>query len=396
VKRFALVAVLLVFFVSLGFSMDFGLATDQKAEMEKDHFLYTPSFIPWLSWNGGKGVSVYLSALLSLTYNNYSEGDLSGWDEPVLLPELGRFAVTYRNPRFSIEAGRVLYSDALGFTAGGLFDGARVEAALSAGTLSAGVFYTGLLYKGTAEVLMTETDVIEHAEPWDWDAFDRYFASRRVFGALRWDMPLFEYQSLSFEGVFQFDVNGNEQSLNSQYAEILVDFFFENSMRLSAGVLFEAMEAEEEFAAALGFLARLGMDMPGSLNDSLSLTLKFTSGAWNDTFAAFTPISSFSQGMIFTGTLGGGLGMVSVDYSARLLQSLLAEATLRYFAMTYEDPAVDGNLYGGEFWASLAWQPVEDIRLSLGGGIFFPSLGNVYPSDTDPMWKARAVLSMSF
>ena len=398
-RRFALVPVLLVLIIGSGFSLDFGLVTDQKVEAEKgesriDHFLYTPSLTPWFSWNGGRGLSVYLSALLSLTYHNYSNNDVGGWDKPLLLPELSRFALSYRNPRFAVEAGRIFYTDALGFTAAGLFDGLRFEAALPVGTLSAGAYYTGLLYKETAQILMTEADVVNYAEPWDWDTFSSYFASRRVFGAIRWDMPLSEFNAFSFETVFQFDLNENDQALHTQYAQILFDFFFKNSTRLSAGVLFEAMEREENFAAALGLLVRLGMDIPGSLNDRLQITLECTSGSWNDTFAVFIPISSPAQGMIFPETTAG-LGTASIDYNARISPSLYAGAALRYFTMTYDDPAVDGYLYGGEFWASLAWQPFEDVRLNLGGGMFFPGLGNVYSSDTGPMWKVRAVLSIS-
>ena len=125
------------------------------------------------------------------------------------------------------------------------------------------------------------------------------------------------------------------------------------------------------------------------------MALKFCSGAWNDTLTAFTPLSCASQGMVFPGIFSG-LGMLSAGYSVRILPSLFAEGILSYFVKTYSDNLSDGNLYGSELWASLAWQPYNDLRLVFGGGVFLPGLGNAYPSGTDPMWKISAALSLSF
>jgi hypothetical protein len=51
-------------------------------------------------------------------------------------------------------------------------------------------------------------------------------------------------------------------------------------------------------------------------------------------------------------------------------------------------------MYGAELWASLVWQPLDDLRLSLGGGLFFPGLGNIYPADSG-VWKITAALTLS-
>jgi hypothetical protein len=75
--------------------------------------------------------------------------------------------------------------------------------------------------------------------------------------------------------------------------------------------------------------------------------------------------------------------------------SLFAEINASYFGRTYNEPGSDGNLYGGELWASLAWQPLEDVRATLGGGVFMPGMGNVYPAGTDAVWKIIAGLSLS-
>ncbi|MDR2619287.1 MAG: hypothetical protein LBC62_10495, partial [Treponema sp.] len=364
------------------FSLDFGLLGEQKIEAEKGSFSYSPVFTPWFSWDSGRGLSLYLSGALSLTYRRYDNGAGSGggrsggWEKPVILPELSRFAARYRpNQHVLVEAGRSAYTDTLGFAASGLFDGLHAEADFSFGRISAGAYYTGFIY---------------------WNGPGAYFASSRVLAALRWEAPLLEFHTLSVEALAQFDLNDSggfqpdEARLHSQYGEIQAALFPAGRLGLNIGALVETMEnGAGEFAAALGGLVRLKAELPGSLNDSLTTAVKFTSGNWNDTFAAFKPIISAAQGAVFTGPLSG-LAVVSVDYAARFGRTLFLENALRYFARTWDDPAAPGALYGGELWGSLAWQPLDDLRLSLGGGAFFPGLGNIESSsdpDGKPLWK---------
>jgi hypothetical protein len=399
-KRLFLAAVLFALSASLAFSFDFGLLADQKIEAEEKTFSYTPAFTPWLSWNGGRGLSLYFSGVFSFKYRHYDD-DMSGndgWNKYGLLPEFGRFALDYRSGRiFRVEAGRIGYSDALGFAASGLFDGFSVKVDLPSGSINAGVWYTGLLYKETAKIIMTAGDVKKYAEPWDWDNPDRYFASRRLLGAFRWEAPLGEFHSLFLETLAQFDLTGNDEALHSQYGEILAEFFPLSMLGIGAGALLEVMENKDgEFSAAFGWLARLKTDIPGALNDGLDLTVKFTSGQWNDAFTVFTPLSSPAQGAVFSGTLSG-LALVSASYTARLHRALLLESGMAYFFRTFDDPLKpDKYLYGGEIRSSFAWQPLDDLRLTLGGGVFFPALGNLYPDDTDPQWKFSAGLWLAF
>jgi len=395
-KRLLFLAVLLLFVASFCFSSDFGLLLNQKADADDTLFSYNPSFTPWFSWNGGKGLSVYLSGVFSLEYVNYYDKAVggSGFTIPVLKPEISRFALNYRVRNIFLEAGRINYSDTLGFAASGLFDGLRFEASLPSGSLSAGVYYTGLLYKETAKILMTEDDAQEYAEPWKWGSFKGYFASRRVLAALRWDMPVGEANSLSAEALVQFDLSGSDKFLHSQYGEFKMDLVTQNNIGVTAGLAFEAMETKGDFSAALGCLFRIWSDTPSSLNDRLTTTIKFTSGTWNDAFSAFKPISSVTQGMIFPGT-NEGLASLSSEYYIRIHRTLLADASMRYFVGTYNDPSVRGHLYGCEIWTSVVWQPFDDLRVNLGGGIFFPSMGDVYPDNTSIMWKISAGLSLS-
>ena len=386
-------------FPGMVFSADFGLLIDQKIESEqKDSFSYTPGFTPWLSWNGGRGMSVYLSGLLSMKYNRYGgnmEG-LSGWVKPLPVPELSRFALNCRiNPGLAFEAGRVRYADVLRFAASGLFDGLRFEALIPVGSLSIGAFYTGLLYKETAKIVMTAEDSLHFAKPWDWDNFGDYFASRRALASARWDMPVGESGTLSAELLAQFDLNDAESKRHSQYLGVQLEFYPLSMLRVALGGVFEAQENSDwDFGASFGAAARARMDVPGVASDWLGVTAQFTSGSWNDYLILFSPINAVPQGAVFTGT-NAGLALVGADYSVRIIKSLFAEAALRYFMRTYTEIAADGNLYGGELWATLAWQPLEDLRATLGGGVFFPGLGNVYPSGTDVMWKISAAVVLS-
>jgi hypothetical protein len=207
-------------------------------------------------------------------------------------------------------------------------------------------------------------------------------------------MPLGEFNALSLEVLAQFDLNGDEKALHSQYGEVQAEFFPASKLGVSAGVLFETMEnGDGEFTAAFGMLASLKTDVPGFLDDGLSVTMKFTSGQWNDTFTSFAPLNSPAQGTIFSEPLSG-LALISADYTVKLPQSLFANGALRYFIRTFNGNEDEGYMYGAELWASLVWQPLDDLRFSLGGGLFVPGLGNIYP-DGSGAWKVAAALTLS-
>jgi len=376
------------------FSADAGLLADQQIEADNTRIEYSPVFIPWFSWYGNNGLSFYFSALLSMQYEKSFDGADDSWGNPFLIPELSRFALSYRRQGFFITAGRIAYTDALGITASGLFDGFRIETGLPVGSISVSALYTGFLFKKNAEILMTAADNIAHIKPWDFENFGNYFASKRAMASFRWDTPVAEYHTFTFEALAQFDLNGNDESLHSQYGALLFELYPQGKAGLIIGALFEAMEDNGGFKAALGALARFKADIPGGLNDGINLTLRFGSGSWDDTFAAFTPVISSAQGEIFSGSISG-LGMISAEYTALFHRTFRAEAALRYFIRTYNDPESEGLFYGGEVWAAIAWQPFNELRFLIEGGAFFPGLGNIF-SDTDVQWKARAGLILSF
>ena len=396
-RRVSLVFILVMFTAVSAFSLDFGLLVAQKVDAENNFFSYSPAFTPWVSWAGDKGVSFYGSGIFTLTYNKYSGemSNLSGWTKPALTPELGRFALVYRKGTdFFLEAGRVSYEDALIFAASEFFDGLRVEMDFPQGTISAGAFYSGFQYKESAKILMTGTDGKIYAEPWAFDNFDAYFASRRALGSFRWDMPLGENNMLALEALAQFDLNGKEESLHSQYGIAKIDFYPKETMSLALGAIFQAKEHNDiGFGAAFGVFAGFKADVPGDLNDWVDINGKFTSGDWNDNISSFIPITSITQGEIFTGTLAG-LARLEAGYHARF-NSLLAGASLRYFINTADKPMTEGKLCGGEIWGSADWQPMDDLRLGFGAGAFLPSLGNAKLYEDKMQWKLSFDLTLS-
>jgi hypothetical protein len=43
---------------------------------------------------------------------------------------------------------------------------------------------------------------------------------------------------------------------------------------------------------------------------------------------------------------------------------------------------------GGEAYAQLIWSPLSDVSFKLGGGAFFPGLGDTNP-DATPRWQVQ-------
>jgi len=370
-KRFLLLLILFAFISAMAFSYDFGLLTDQRFEADNESSVYYPILVPWFSWDGGEGISVYLSGIFTVMY----------WNSPVFIPEFSRFALRYRLEDDSFfEVGRVSFSDSLGMTAFGFFDGIKAETSIPAGSLKTAFLFTGLLYKETAQIMMTENDAFNFVD-------NNYFASNRFFANIRYDMPLLDYYTLSLETLFQFDLNGSDDYLYSQYGMAMMEFFPENKAGVAVGALLEVMERKDEVNAAFGALARLRMTIPGSFDSGIRVTCKFTSGN-------FTPINSPAMGLIFSETISG-LALISADYTTRIKSDLLTNALVQYFFRTSNDPLLDGRVYGCEIQASIAWQPFDDLRASFGGGLFLPGMGNVY-SDTQAIWKIKASLTMSF
>ena len=390
-KKLIFLFIILLLITNFVFSADFGILADQKIEADSDIFSYTPSLAPWFSWTGNN-LSLYFSGLLSFKYNyNYTDGAF--WQEPLLLPEITRFAFNYRNGGFFIEAGRIAYNDLLTLTASGFFDGIFFQTGIST-KISACVLYTGFQYKETAKIAMTDDDIENYIKPFSIDNINDYFASKRLLAAIRLDLPVGLSSNFSAEILAQFDLNGSNQPFHSQYGAVRMEFYPFSMMRITAAAIFETMQKDGDFSAAFGALGSIRTALPTPINDWLTFTVKFTSSSVNEAFSAFTPLTSIPIGNIFPNSIAG-VTLAGMEYTARINKYISAEISFNYYMQSYDFTLAKVNFYGGETWASLIFQPLEDVRITLGGGAFFHNLGNMESSDA-VTWKILAGLTLSF
>jgi hypothetical protein len=384
-------SILMIFLLAgMGFAFDFGLVIDQKAALEhnKDNeFEYSGTAIPWFSTPLGKKANLYISGSFTMDYENKE------WSP---IPELARAELILR-PKNGIatEIGRVNFSDPLGIIATGLFDGAKASLGIKGTRLSLGAFYTGFLYNETANIAMTGADL--KGKPDYSDFADTYFASRRVLGFLRWETPALSGFPVSFvaDGLAQFDANGRDEALNSQYLTLRALFSPANGLNINLGAVLGLVEITDQdtfadFAASASVIWML----PTQLEDFASLGILWSSGAAGDKVGPFAPVTAIPQGKIFTPTLSGLMAARGgYTFSLKKAVAITAEAScfLRADLETQPeaDPDSDSYLLGGEVTAAAKWAPVSDVHVTLEGGAFFPG-----PAMADDSIRARVSLEL--
>jgi hypothetical protein len=385
-------------------ALDFGLLIHQNPEFtntgQKDsgEMNYTGSYSPWFSSELGRTANLYLSAKISTVY------EWGEWKPAPVLFEAGRFEVLWR-PALSIgpvssihvEAGRAPFQDPSGFIASGLFDGFTGNAVLGQARLSARALYTGLLYKETAEILMTPSDVGTYTDK------DSYFASRRLLFSGGAEFPaLTPESSLALNGLLQFDVNGKASALHTQYLSAKYTYLALETLSLTGTAVAGLAENQDaDVSAHLAFAAGADWEVPGALRDMLQGEIRWSSGAVNETVTAFAPLTSIAQGQVFNPNLSG-LMTVKGKYTARFHKDFSASAEGTYFIRTdgetlsgAEYPPSSARLLGGELYGALSWAPASDFMATIGGGCFFPGMGNVFASDAPIRWKITAGLIIS-
>ena len=387
---FVILLALLLPVISLS-AKDFGLSLDTTAAYEDygvsnkalDKLYYAGTAIPWFSTPLGAGADLYLSAGIGVEYTNQA------W---TFIPELLQNELTLRfGWNGELKIGRTYYADPLGFVVNGLFDGARLTVDLGTTTLGVGAWYTGFLYKKRANITISNADLIGYNTKLDYSNFlNTYFAPRRLIAALDWEHPgLAEMIRLKLALIGQFDFTDKED-LHSQYltAKISVpiqSFVFE--MGGCAGL------AQNDGTNQFFFAGEAGINwmLPTSIQDSLMLSGRYSSGMINDTLVAFVPVTTESQGNVLKAKLSG-LSTLNLGYSARLHQNFSLSLLSSYFILndlkTYSGlPAGrKGYFLGNEFYGHAVWSPVSDLQLRAGGGVFLPSLGNADPNGKT-LWR---------
>jgi hypothetical protein len=380
---------------------DFGLVLSPTAEYVADAggkgFGFTGSLSPWVSAALGEKMNLYFSGKVAFEYA-YEKG---AWAWPPLV-ELERTELHIRpHQRVNITLGRQRYRDSGELIASGLFDGLSGSIGLGRTRLSLGAYYTGFQYKETAEILMTAEDRDAYLKPLDYGNPDTYFASRRVLLPLDLEFSdLTPRLSLAFTLLAQFDVN-DAPALHTQYLETRFGVEAADTLRFSlTGIValeeYEDTDTRGHFAAA--FTA--DWDVPGALTDMLSAGLRWGSGAISDALIPYAPVSSLAQGMVFTPALPG-LMNARAAYTARPHRTLSISGETVFFWRTDEetvrdkelDSASKGRFLGTELYGSLVWAFQSALRLSAGGGVFFP--GGAFVEGAAARWKINTGIMLS-
>ena len=388
-------------------AVDFGLILDQSGGVggtaSDNQFDYSGLLIPRFSSLVGGNGSLYISAGIRA---DYQDEDFS------LTPELLRTEFLWNADSWELTAGRMHYSDPLGFIAEGLFDGARFSYDTKVGTFSAGAWYTGLLYKNRANISMNYEEENSRAVEVDYSDFvDTYFAPKRVVAALDWEHPslagLFSLNAAILGQIDLTDADMHSQYLAAKISVPVANFVFDLGGCLELmefqGIDESTAESSNEIGIALAAELGIAWMLPTSIEDRLSLLGRFSSGtAEEGSVYSFLPVTTQSQGGILKAKLSG-LSVISLDYIARIHRSFSMSLSSSYFIRSdkgtyYGYPAgaadSDGYFLGNEFFGRLLWSPVSDIQLNLGGGAFLPSMGNAAP-DADALWRVELNIIMS-
>jgi len=382
-----LICYLLFIICYLPQAWDFGMLLNQNAGYggfgSEGNFDYSIGVVPRVTGLIGQTGDFIVSGGFELDYND-------GWG---YVPELLRTELSFHTGALALEIGRIYHSDPLGFIAEGLFDGAKLAYNSEAGTFSAGAWYTGLLYKKRANIALTSEEQKANNTSLNYSDFaETYFAPKRFLGALGWEHLGGSVQTrASILG--QFDFIG-EKPLNSQYAVVKLTMPV-SAFSFDLGGCLELLQNNGELKTAFAAEAGVAYTPPASFKSRLSLLARYSSGG-DGALTAFTPFTTKGQGNILGAKLSG-LSVISLDYIARLHPALSASLASSYFIrndfISYNgyplpDGDSDGNFLGNEFFARLVWGPVSDLQVSLGGGMFMPSLGNVAPK-ADNLWRVE-------
>jgi hypothetical protein len=388
-------------------SPDWGTAgsfANSSGDTKKAEWNYTGTYSPWFSAEWGKTAKLYISARVGTACE---QGEWKPEDAPVLV-ELGRTEFSWRPAaRVFLEAGRIHFGDPSGIIAAGLFDGLNGSAVFGKVRLSMGAFYTGLLYKETAGIVMSSGDAERYVLPPDYGDSDTWFASRRVLASVTGEFAdLTPRTSLTLNALAQFDVNGGEYSgeyrLHTQYLTARYGVRLLETLGLT-GTAVVGLAENRENEGLFHFAAALEMDWetPGSLRDMVQMEFRWSSGEVNDRIRPFMPLNASVQGQVFTPKLSA-LMTAKGKYTARLHRNFSAAAEGTYFIRTdgktlsgAEYPPSDNRLLGGELYGMLVWAPVSDLMLRVGGGAFFPGVGNVFTAEAPVRWKISAGIVLS-
>ena len=377
------------------FAYDFGLILDQTVgaagnggESAVD---YSGIFVPRFTFYWGEDADIYVSAGIRADYLS---------KEWTVAPELLRTELSMYFGKGALTAGRMLYSDPLGYVTDGLFDGARFSYDTNPGTFGAGAWYTGFLYKDRAYIAMTPKEGESYNKKLGYSDFaNTYFAPRRFVTALDWENLSLAYLFMAKAALLgQFDLTGEQ--LNSQYfvGNITMPY---KAFSFNLGACLELIQDSGD--SGLAFSGDLGASwqLPTALLQRFLFLARYASGAGggsSGSINAFLPVTSKTQGYVLKANLPG-FTLLSLDYAAKLHPLFSIALSSNYFIRndkeTYSGLGDKGNLLGNEFYGRAFWSPLSDMAFNFGAGVFLPSMGNVAP-DARALWRVEmnAVVSL--
>jgi len=392
--------VTLILPVSLS-ALDFGLITSHYAGYDNQTdseggFEYRGDMLPRLTGLIGDFGEFILSAGLSFRVK----------DELYYVLELLRTEINMRFGGSSIKAGRIYYSDPLGFIANGLFDGIQFSHNSSAGIFNIGAWYTGFLYKETANITMTDNDrdIYEAAVNYG-DFLNSYFAPSRLLASFDWEHPsIAELFSLKAAVTGQVDFSGADEKLHTQYFTVKASFPAKSFLFEIGGSLQAAQTVwADDYKFTMAFAGDFGIfwTLPSSFHSRLSLSGRFSGGRIDDFMTAFIPVTNEIYSEIFQPKLSA-LSILGLNYTARLNHtigtSLSASCFVRGDLGTFTGyPAAEdseGYFLGTEFYARLVWSPFSDLQFNIGGGAFLPALGDAGPEEKI-LWRAEITMVLA-
>jgi len=406
-KRFATFALYAVFFfcsLSLN-AVDFGLVFSQNADVkvyafdfENANYEISGILMPRFTALIGETGDLYISAAI-----NYKATSLSDIDPMAIIPELTRTGISFNLEDTNINIGRMFYSDPLGITAYGLFDGAHISFITRGGNIRAGYLYTGFLYKERASIAMTPNELLSANTKVDYSDFvNTYFAPSHILIALEYDHPSIDgVIGLKTSIIGQFDTGDDE--LNSQYFTSVISFLGKYLI-LDVGGCFELIEYNNVITPAFAADVGLTFILPTKLEKQIKLSGRYSSGVSEDeSIGAFLPLTTVPQGELVEAKFSG-LSLLSLDYTGRLAQPLSASMAFTYFIRTdlgtyaYYPVTVskdkEGFFLGAEVFGRLLLNISTGIRLNIGTGVFIPKLGNAAP-DASMLWRTKLNLILS-
>jgi hypothetical protein len=400
IPALALLAALLHLNALSLYAFDFGVVFNQDADIsvpfsdsEETSFGISGMLIPRFIMPLGETGDLYISAAVNYRIEPFA-----------IIPELTRTDFAFTVGGADIKAGRMFYTDPLGFIADGLFDGAQFSFITGGGNVHFVGWYTGFLYRERAAITMTPNELQSSKEKVDYNDFtNTYFAPPRALAAVDFDHP----SIAGFIGVkasifTQFDTG--DDNLNSLYFTAALSLPVK-SFIFDLGGCFELIENNDETTPAFAAELEITWMLPAILEKHFKLSGRYSSGVSEDkTIGAFLPLTTVPQGELVEAKLSG-LSVFCADFTGRLAKSLSANAAFTYFIRndlgTYRYYPVtsggtsEGFFLGGEIFGRLILNISSGIRLNFGTGVFLLSLGNAAP-DADFLWgtKLNVVVSI--